>query len=351
MAQPTSIKFAKQLPALSSLGEEVLVIYDEILQKKVVGFRSWLAQAHASYPVTAGESLKAVENFARHLHGLTRLSEKLSSRRLVIVVVGGGSVGDFGGFVASTFKRGLPLIHIPSTWLAAIDSAHGGKTGLNVSGLKNQVGTFYPAEKVFLVRSLLLSQPESRAFEAFGELLKISLIHGGAFWRDLRKETEVCGALIWKYLPQAVAAKMKVVREDPQERNGLRHVLNLGHTLGHVLESHYEIPHGIAVNYGLHFAVEWSLQKKIMSHSDYEKLVSQPIWAYALSPQRDHLLSSRESVLRRFGKILAQDKKKTQGSSLRFVFLRKPGKFVIREVEVSDVLREICRQHESGLYG
>ena len=105
--------------------------------------------------VEGGETLKNLKNFPRQLDGILKEWPQPISRNHTLVVFGGGSLGDFGGFVASILKRGVNLIHIPTTWLAAMDSAHGGKNALNVAGVKNQVGTFYPAHKVFIVKEVL----------------------------------------------------------------------------------------------------------------------------------------------------------------------------------------------------
>lgn len=345
------ILFTTEFPQLPELGEELLLIYDDVLPGKSVAFKKWSKQFHLKYPVRAGEPLKAVESFAVHISKIVKLCENTSSRKLTLVVVGGGSVGDFGGFVASILKRGVKLVHMPSTWLAAIDSAHGGKTALNVGSAKNQIGTFYPADKIVLVSSLLLSQPEARAFEGFGELLKISWISGGSLWTQLSKEYEVNSVMLWKYLAAAIGAKYKVVKKDPEEKTGYRHILNLGHTMGHVLESYYHLPHGIAVNYGLDFALRWSLEKKIMTSDYAEKIRRSPVMGYLLSPIRDELFQVKESVLKDYKRLLLHDKKKTKSQTLRFVFIKKPGQCVIREVTVDEILVEICRQKEEDLHG
>lgn len=347
----TTMIFTTDFPRLSELGEELLLIYDNVLPKKLPAFKKWSQQFSLKYAVQAGESLKALESFAMHVSKILKLCENTSSRKLTIVVVGGGSVGDFGGFIASVLKRGVKLVHIPSTWLSAIDSAHGGKTALNVGSAKNQIGTFYPANKIVLVRSLLLSQPEARAFEGFGELLKISWIVGGSLWTQLAKEYEVNSAVLWKYLAAAIDAKYKVVKKDPEEKSGYRHILNLGHTMGHVLESYYQLPHGIAVNYGLNFSLRWSVEKKIMASDYAEKLQRSPVMGYLLSPVRDELFQVKESVFKDFKHLLLQDKKKTRSQTLRFVFIKKPGHCVIREVTVDEILLEIHRQKEEDLHG
>ncbi len=194
------------------------------------------------------------------------------------------------------------------------------KTALNVGAAKNQIGTFYPADEIFLVRSLLLAQPEARTFEGFSELLKISLIAGGALWSHLAKEKRISSLMLWKYLKSAIMEKNKVVARDPEEKTGYRHILNLGHTVGHVLESYYDLPHGIAVNYGLDFSLRWSLQKKIISVQEYEKIQRQPVMGYLLSSLRDGLLQSNPAFLKEFRRQLLSDKKKTKSQTVRFVF-------------------------------
>lgn len=343
--------FKSELPTLSDLGAEHLIIYDRVLPMKSKVFKQWLRQFRFTYGVQSGEPLKDVHAFPEHISNIVEISKNLSSRKFSIVVVGGGSVGDFGGFVASILKRGVTLVHIPSTWLAAIDSSHGGKTALNVGQTKNQIGTFYPADKIFLVRSLLNGQPEARVFEGFGELVKISLIDGGEFWKKLSRESQLSSELLWKYLKPAIHAKYKIVQKDPQEKSGVRHLLNLGHTLGHVLEVRHQLPHGIAVNYGLQFALLWSQHKKIMSSNDYDQLMAAPIMAYLLSAARDGLFAGDDRSLRDTRGLLMKDKKKTKSQTLRFVFLRKPGQCVIREVLVDEILMEVLRQKEEERNG
>lgn len=343
--------FRQDFPPLQELGGELVLIYDQLLAKKSPSFKKWQTQFDKKYPVTAGESLKSVENFPKHIAKINQLCQGTSSRKLTLVVVGGGSVGDFGGFVASVLKRGVGLVHIPSTWLSALDSAHGGKTALNVGKTKNQIGTFYPADKTVLVKSLLLSQPEARAFEGFGELLKIAWLRGGPLWKDLSAEKSPTADVLWRYLPRAIEAKLKVVAQDPEEKSGLRHILNFGHTVGHVLESYYQLPHGIAINYGLDFALQWSQQRKILNKKETDKILSAPISSYLLSPVRDSLFSVKPTVLKSFRELLLSDKKKTSSSKLRFVFLKSPGHPIIQEVSVDEILMEILRQHEEGLHG
>ena len=163
-----------------------LVIYDRILLEKSAEFRKWLKDAPYAVGVDSGETLKSLSSFVQFVENLPPGVATLSRKNMEVWAVGGGSVGDFAGFFASVWKRGVKLVMVPSTWLSALDSAHGGKTGLNLQGAKNQIGTFYPASEVLLIRELLEEQPKERLSDAMGELAKIALIDGAPWTRNLR---------------------------------------------------------------------------------------------------------------------------------------------------------------------
>lgn len=336
------LHFVSQLPSHRQFGDEAVLIYDRMLENISPALRKWIRGFDARYAVKSGESLKALDAFPLHIKKFMKIGENLSARRMTIVVLGGGSVGDFGGFVASVYKRGVRLVHIPSTWLAAIDSSHGGKTALNVGGVKNQIGTFYPAGDIFLVKSLLQSQPAIRAEEAFAEIYKVALLQGGAFWKSFSRGGEPSSVSLWKFLKPAIAAKYKIVAADPLEISGHRHFLNLGHSLGHALESYYLFPHGIAVNYGMEFALRWSEVLGDLSAKESAKLWQAPASRYLRSAARDALLDTK--AVNGLRHLLGADKKKTDSRKLRFIFTRGPGRCFIREVSFDEVMREVRRQ-------
>ena len=332
--------YENTFPVIADLGSDPFLIYDKSLEKKK-NFKKWIAGFEHRYGVPSGEGLKALEALPRHIQNISKLSSSLSARSMTIVVLGGGSVGDFGGFAASIYKRGIRLVHVPSTWLAAIDSAHGGKTALNLGGIKNQVGTFYPAEKIYLIKEILLEQPKIRAHEAFAEIYKAALLTGGRFWRKF-SECEPTSENLWKFLPDAIAAKYNIVKKDPFEASGHRHLLNFGHTMGHVFETIMQIPHGIAVNYGIRFALDWSQQKGLMSEKIKIEIDHKLASGFLLSPAVDGFLDKKYHA--QIVKTLNGDKKKVQGGKIRFVFCQKPGSFRIENVSVEDILQESRRQ-------
>lgn len=319
---------------------DALLIYDRALEGKG-SMRPWIRRFPSRYAVRAGEELKDVRAFPHHVEKILRLAENIPHRRLKIVAMGGGSVGDFAGFLASIFKRGVSLVHVPTTWLAALDSAHGGKNGLNAAGIKNQLGTIYQASEVHLVKKFLMAQPEDRAFEAAGEFLKMALLKGGRLARQPWK-TESSADSLWAALPAVVKAKMSIVRRDPLEKSGVRHLLNLGHTMGHLFESDLGLPHGVAVGYGLVFAGVFSRAQGLCGEKAYDRMISHPLWGlYMPSEVYQRCLSIPPSRVRR---LLLQDKKRTSKSGVRFIFLAGLGKPLIREVSVEAILAEVGRQ-------
>lgn len=325
------LSFIDKLPSTKDCSRESLLIYDGILEKK---FSKWIKTFPRRYKVRSGEQLKDIQKLPLHLKKIAGLISDLSPKQIQIVAFGGGSVGDFAGFVASVYKRGVGFIQIPSTWLAAIDSAHGGKNALNVGGFKNQIGTIYPAAEVFCVQEVLFSQPQIRADEALGELLKIALLEGHELYEQVAKmQGPISHEKIWSVLGPAVSAKYKVVAQDPYEETGYRHLLNLGHTFGHAVESVHNLPHGIAVNIGLHFSLRWSQQQGYLSEKDYQKICETSLGSYLvdLGPYL------AEKNISKYIAAIGQDKKKTSATHVRFIFLQGPGKPLIESVSLKEI--------------
>ena len=335
----SEVFFTDELPDPSSLGTECLLIHDEILETVGGGvLREWLSRFPVRYSVPAGESLKDLAAFPHHVEQLIHLASPLTASRLSVIAMGGGSVGDFAGFFASVFKRGVSLVHIPSTWLAAIDSAHGGKNALNVGKMKNQIGTIAFARRIFLSRALLEIQPKERAQDALGELAKIAIIDGND-WTTAPILPEPKS--LWSVLPGAVAAKYRVVLSDPHERLGERQKLNLGHTVGHVLETVHRLPHGLAVAQGLHFALHFSMKRGVLGASDLQQLLDLLTSRYGLFDRRRELPPIPQA---QFVQLLTQDKKRASESSLRFVLVRGLGDVITTEVTIAELVAEAARQ-------
>ena len=178
------------------------------------------------------------------------------SRDSAIVALGGGMVGDLAGFVAATFARGIPFMHVPTTLLAMVDSSVGGKTGVDTSHGKNLVGAFHPPAAVLADPLVLQSLPPQQLRGGLAEMAKHGLIADAAYWRDLGKSaTALQGRepdVLTRLIARSLEIKAAVVMEDERE-GGRRAVLNAGHTVAHAVEhaSRFAVPHGDAVAMGL----------------------------------------------------------------------------------------------------
>lgn len=324
------------LPAARRFSRHSLLIYDRRLKAHL---GAWPQSFAASYAVSSGEKLKSIETFAHHVEQILKRVKGFPRGATTIVVLGGGSVGDFGGLVASLLWRGVKLVHIPSTWLAAIDSAHGGKTALNVGTLKNQLGTFYPADECYLVRNLLASQGPARAEEGLSEMLKVALVGDATLWRQLEASRRPNNELIWSQLPRAIAAKMRIVRRDPFEKKGLRKLLNLGHSLGHALELARGLAHGEAVGWGLLFSFEWSREIGLLKDSDHARAlkVIQARLGFLARPKPRLSVAELE-------RALLADKKRLKTGQIDFVFIKSIGQGCLRTLSIKACLKEASRQ-------
>ena len=190
-------------------------------------------------------------------HVWSELQQGGATRHSLMVNLGGGMVTDLGGFAASTFKRGIAYINIPTTLLSMVDASVGGKTGINFGGLKNEIGVFNCARSVILDTTFLRSLDYENLASGYAEMLKHGLISNVTNWAELMKFDlqQVDYDILGKLVAKSVAIKEKIVEEDPLE-HGIRKALNLGHTVGHAFESlamaeNRTILHGYAVAWGL----------------------------------------------------------------------------------------------------
>ena len=207
-----------------------------------------LKAEHISIP--SGEDHKTLESVSHVWNELQRMG---ATRHSLMINLGGGLLTDLGGFAASTFKRGLRFVNVPTTLLAMVDASVGGKTGINFGGLKNEVGTFCTANCVVVAPIFLQTLDNEDMLSGYAEMLKHSLLADTALWAEtLNMQLPISASL----LQRNVAVKQHIVAEDPTEQ-GLRKALNLGHTFGHAFEAmsfttpHASLAHGYAVAYGL----------------------------------------------------------------------------------------------------
>jgi 3-dehydroquinate synthase len=280
---------------------------DEGLQVEVIGIPD---REEAKTLVVAGSVYEALARF-----GL--------SRQDTVVGVGGGSVTDLAGFVAGTWLRGVEVVHVPTTLLAAVDAAIGGKTGVNLAG-KNLVGLFWHPTRVIVDVTTLEALPATLRREGLAEALKTGLVGDRDLFELLERDGE--GASLDEVVKLAAAVKVRVVGEDERE-TGLRAILNFGHTIGHAVEYSSPFSHGEAVAVGM--VAAGRISEARLRFQGLER-VTAAIESLGLPTRVEGLERARVEDL------LRHDKKRDAGG-IRMVLLRAPGDPVVEHVAQEEI--------------
>jgi shikimate kinase/3-dehydroquinate synthase len=260
-------------------------------------------------PGEASKSLQQVEDAILELAagGMTREDH--------VVAVGGGVVGDLGGFCAHVYQRGVPVVQVPTTVVAQVDSAYGGKTGVDVHVLKNYAGAYHQPAAVLADTSTLSTLPQRDLAAGFVEVVKTGLLVGGELWEKVRQLQSIDPTELDEIVFACARYKCAVVSADERDA-GLRHVLNLGHTVGHAVEgvSEYSYLHGEAIGLGLLAALRLSNAPQL--RDEVEGILQRHDLPVRLAPT----VSLDEVV-----SVLGADKKRT-AAGVGFVLLSEPGK-------------------------
>ncbi len=235
--------------------DRIFILTDETTQQLCLPLVEGLACLKGAQYITIGatDTHKTLDSLS---HVWEALGEGGATRHSLLINIGGGMVTDLGGFAASTFKRGINYINIPTTLLSMVDASVGGKTGINFRGLKNEIGVFNNAETVILDTRFLKTLDTENILSGYAEMLKHGLISDEKMWAELMNYDLRIQNLerLQQMVAESVAVKQRIVTEDPTEQ-GIRKALNLGHTAGHAFESFalskQPILHGYAVAYGL----------------------------------------------------------------------------------------------------
>ncbi len=299
-----------------NLNRKVLVVTDsgvpEIYSKTVEN------QCKEAYVVTIeqGEKTKSLKTFE---YLLSKLVDFGFTRGDCIVAVGGGVVGDISGFVASCFMRGIDFYNIPTTLLSQVDSSVGGKTAVDFMGLKNIVGAFYPPKTVLIDSETLKTLPKRQVSNGLAEALKMSLTSDKALFELFEKESIENN--LDEIIIRSVLIKKSIVEADEKE-NGLRRVLNFGHTLAHAIESANEmedILHGEAVALGMVPMCSKNVRNRLL-----------PVLCKLSLP-----INNEESDFDAVIKAVAHDKKRS-GNDITVVFVNEIGSFEFKTMNFSD---------------
>ncbi|MDO1500515.1 3-dehydroquinate synthase [Winogradskyella maritima] len=252
------------------------------------------------------------------------MSEYGADRQSLLINLGGGVVTDLGGFVASTYMRGINYINVPTSLLAMVDASVGGKTGVDLGVLKNQVGVISEGDMVLIDTSFLSTLPQNQMVSGYAEMLKHGLIRDRSYFERLSDLSQLTLDDLDQLIYESVVIKNNVVSEDPSEK-GLRKILNFGHTLGHAIESYClesdmrdTLLHGEAIAIGMMLETYLSSELLDFSKADLELISSTFLKTYSG-------VNFNEKEIDYIIDLLKHDKKNSHGK-VKFVLLEAIGK-------------------------
>jgi len=324
--------------------DKVFILCDEGSRKyclPVLMSNVQLLQKVTVIEIPSGEENKTIET-CKTLW--TELSAKDADRNSILINLGGGVISDIGGFVASTFKRGIRYLNIPTTLLAMVDASIGGKVGVDFNNLKNQIGLFINPQVVFIIPEFLETLPKRFVLSGFAEIIKHALIYDKGYWTELSSR---CFDKIedWRELIDwSIEVKNYYITEDPMD-TGFRKVLNFGHTVGHAFETYslyYDdepLLHGEAVAIGI--ICESYISYKV---TGLEKVQLEEIAGYITRCYEPYILESDSiDMLLDFMKY---DKKKL-GNQMNLTLLTSIGTSLINQECSIDIIRESIQYYQN----
>lgn len=309
----------------------VAVLTDENTKKHCYPLLKPVLPRHTLITIKSGEVHKNLETCATIWQKLT---EARLDRKGLVLNLGGGVIGDMGGFCAATYKRGIDFVQIPTTLLSQVDASVGGKLGIDFNGYKNHIGVFREPAWVLVGTNFLQTLSPREVRSGFAEIVKHCLIADAATWNTIRRR-DLEGQRWEELVPHSVRIKQAVVAQDPTEK-GWRKVLNFGHTVGHAVESYFladpkrRLLHGEAIAVGVIAEAYLSARRGLLPEKDlgqveefiyavYGKVNLEPADAEAIAP-------------------LALQDKKNQGGKIQCVLLRGVGQPVIDQpISLKDI--------------
>ena len=321
------------------------VLVDENTKRHCYPLVKEFLPQHNLIEISAGEEHKTIETCSLIW---AQLTAHQADRKSLVVNLGGGVIGDMGGFAASCYKRGIGFINIPTTLLAMVDASVGGKTGIDFNGFKNQIGVFSEPKAVFIYTSFLKTLPERELSSGFAEVMKHYLIADASAFEALATNKPAIKRLNW---PEVVAAnvqiKANIVEQDPKEK-GVRKALNFGHTIGHSIESFFlqqasekRLLHGEAIAIGLITESYLSVKKTLLTEAQLIK-IQQVILNYFKLPFIE--IEFQKAIV----ELIKQDKK-NEHNFTRFTLLQSIGNYSINNAVTEELIIESLNYYNSLL--
>lgn len=326
---------AKQLQNLDlTRYSKVFCLVDDNTYKYCIPkFKEYYSNSVSVIEIESGENHKTFET---SIEIWRTLLNKGADRNSLLINLGGGVICDLGGFVAGNFKRGIDFINIPTTLLAMVDAAIGGKTGVNLDAVKNQIGGFDFPEAVFVLPEYLETLPKHELNQGYAEILKHALIADDILWQTLKSKQFDSDTKV-ELIIRAIRVKRNIVEQDPKEK-GERKLLNFGHTIGHAIEtwSYQEnkkpLSHGESVAIGIITESFISYRKSFISFDELKEIVD-AIYLY-FKP----VFISEEFFDHIIG-LMHHDKKNTDGI-INFTLLKHIGVGIINQHADFELIKE-----------
>jgi 3-dehydroquinate synthase len=290
----------------------------------------------------AGEHNKNIETCVQIWNVLTELG---ADRKSLVLNLGGGVVTDLGGFVASTFKRGVDFIHIPTTLLSMVDASVGGKNGVDLGNLKNQIGVINVPKMVLIDTQYLNTSPQNEMRSGLAEMLKHGLIYDKKYWEQFLDLKAIDFADFDELIYRSVEIKNEIVTQDPTEKN-IRKALNFGHTLGHAIESYFlenenktTLLHGEAIAVGMILESYISWNKNLINEEEYFQIKSTIKTIY------DDIVFE-ENDIEPILELLIHDKKNEYGN-IQFALIEGIGKIKINQSVENELILKAFLDYKS----
>lgn len=283
--------------------------------------------------IPEGEEHKHLETCQ---HIWTNLMEKGADRKSLLINLGGGVIGDIGGFCAATYMRGIPFIQIPTTLLSQVDASIGGKLGIDLHQLKNMIGVIQPPHAVHIMTGFLSSLPEREMRSGYAEMLKHGLIASSEIWQRLAAKMP-SDSLEWgREVIASIKIKKSITEQDPLEK-GIRKILNFGHTIGHAIESRWlsapqRLLHGEAIAIGMICEAYISYSKGLLSEEELFEIRSSLVQHFGHHPKA---VNGSEDIIQ----LMRSDKKNEKGI-IRMALLDGIGAAVFNQPVEEQLIRE-----------
>ena len=273
------------------------------------------------------------------------LTELGADRKSLVINLGGGVVTDLGGFVASTFKRGVDFIHIPTTLLSMVDASVGGKNGVDLGNLKNQIGVINVPMMVIIDTQYLQTVPQNEMRSGLAEMLKHGLIYDKKYWEQFLDLKAIDFADFDALIYRSVEIKNEIVLQDPTEKN-IRKSLNFGHTLGHAIESYFlenenktTLLHGEAIAVGMILESYISLHKNLINTEEYSEIKNSIKSIY-------NDIVFEENDIKPILELLIHDKKNEYGN-IQFALIEGIGKIKINQSVENELILKAFQDYKS----